>query len=61
MLILEDGRSVYFMLMARSLSSHVGSSLPQLKEIEMTSFSYADPDFLISLCLITVKRSQKYL
>lgn len=61
MLILEDGRSVYVMLMARGLSSHLGSSLPQLIEIEMRNLSYADTDLLISLCLITVKRSQEYL
>lgn len=61
MLILEDGRSVYVMLMATGLSSHLVSSLPQLIEIEMRNLSYADKDLLISLCLITVKRSQEYL
>lgn len=61
MLSLEDGRSVYVMFMARGLSSQVGSSLPQLIEIDMGNLSYADPDLLISLCLITVKRSQEYL
>lgn len=49
MLILEDGRSVYVMLMARGLSSHLGSSLPQLIEIEMRNLSYADPDLFIPL------------
>lgn len=61
MLILEDGRSVYVMLMARGLSSHLVSSLPLLIEIEMRNLSDADTDLLISPCLITVKRSQEYL
>lgn len=61
MLILEDGRSVYVMLMARGLSSHLVSSLPQLIEIEMRNLSYADTNLLISRSLITVKRSQECL
>lgn len=61
MLILEDGRSVYVMLMARGLSSHLASSLPQLIEIEMRNLSYADTNLLISRSLITVKRSQECL
>lgn len=61
MLILEDGRSVYVMLMVRRLSSRLVSSLPQLIEIEMRNPSYVDTDLLISLFLITVKKSQEYL
>lgn len=40
---------MFVMLMAGGLSSHLGSSLPQLIEIEMRNLSYADPDLLISL------------
>lgn len=50
-ILLEDGRNVWVMVMTNGLSSNLGSSLTQLIKIQMRNLSYADWDLLISLSL----------